>query len=113
MNGKMIKRPYRVLADFEAVYRFMTEIYEPDWRNGHPAAFFEYSQMLYWTDHTQDHRNGVWWAGDEVVGFCWYESAPGDVWCSLRPGFEALAPELIDHAEARLRDASGGFASIL
>jgi GNAT superfamily N-acetyltransferase len=102
MPAKVIKRPYRSLADFPAVYHFMLENYAIDWKNGAAAAFFEYSQILYWTDHTQSHRNAIWEVKGKIVAFCFYESQIGEAFFSLSPGYEALIPEMISHAEQRL-----------
>lgn len=35
------KRPFMIFSDFMAIYQFMIDIYEKDWRNGVPAPFFE------------------------------------------------------------------------
>ncbi len=91
-------RPYRLLQDHMAVYDFMTEIYERDWRNGVAAPFLEYALSSDWMDKSLVHRNRLWFDGDRIVSFVFYENPVTDVYCSLRPGYEQLADEMIDHA---------------
>jgi GNAT superfamily N-acetyltransferase len=102
MMNNIIKRPYRSLADFLKVYQFMIDNYSVDWANGVPATFFEYAQVLYWTDHTQSHRNAIWEHNGKVICFCFYESTVGEAFFNLDNGYEALIPEIILHAEQRL-----------
>ena len=40
-------RPYQYLVDHTAIYHFMIEIYERDWRNGVPAPFFGICPLYY------------------------------------------------------------------
>ena len=91
-------RQYRLLSDHMAVYDFMTEIYERDWRNGVAAPFLEYALSSDWMDKSLVHRNRLWFDGDRIVAFVFYENPVTDVYCSLRPGYEQLADEMIDHA---------------
>lgn len=104
---KYICRPYRCLVDFAKVYNFMIDHYEVDWRNGKPATAFEYSQLLYWTDHTQDHRNAIWECDGKVVGLCWYDSQIGEAYFNLAPGNEIIIPDMIGYAQKRLSKADG------
>ena len=99
--------PYSGLVDFAKVYSFMIDNYEIDWRNGKPATAFEYSQLLYWTDHTQDHRNAIWEHNGQVVGFCWYDSKIGEAYFNLSPGNEVIIPDMIGYAKKRLSKEDG------
>jgi len=94
-------------VDFKKVYDFMIEIYETDWRNGKPATAFEYSQLLYWTDHTQDHRNAVWEDNGKVVGLCWYDSQIGEAYFNVMPGYEIIISDMIAYSQKRLSKEGG------
>ncbi len=91
-------RQYRLLSDHMAVYQFMTEIYERDWRNGVAAPFLEYALCSDWMDKSYVHRNRLWFDGDRIVAFVFYENPVTDVYFSLRPGYECLAEEMIAYA---------------
>ena len=92
--SKIFSRPYRFLQDHMAVYQFMLEIYERDWRNGVPAPFLEYALSSTWMDKSYLYRNRLWFDGDTMVGVVFYENPSTDVFFSLRPGYEILAEEL-------------------
>lgn len=100
-------RQYRVLADHPLVYRFMTEIYERDWRNGVPAPFLEYALCSDWMDKSLVHRNRLWFDGDRLVGVCFYENPVTDAYFSLRPGYEALAEEMVAYAQSDMPKKDG------
>lgn len=104
---KIIKRPFMILSDFMDIYQFMIDIYEKDWRNGVPAPFFEYALSSSWSDKTMSHRNMIWEADNKIVGFCFYESELGKAFFSLRPGYDEIAPEMVEHATKLLADKEG------
>lgn len=91
-------RQYRILSDHMAVYQFMLEIYERDWRNGVPAPFLEYALCSDWMDKSLVHRNRIWFDGEKIVALCFYENPVTDVFFSLRPGYEFLADEMVSYA---------------
>ena len=97
-------RQFSVFMDCPLIYDFMTEIYERDWRNGVPAPFFEYAyaSFPYWMDIRYCHKNRIWFDGDKVVGFCFYESPSTDTYFCLRPGYEQLASEMIAYADGSM-----------
>lgn len=95
-------RQYSVLADHMEIYRFMTEVYEWDWRNGVPAPFLEYALSSSWMDASQSHRWRIWEDDGRIVGFCFTENPVTDVYFSLRPGYEGIADEMIAWADARM-----------
>lgn len=97
-------RPYRLLQDHMAVYQFMLEIYEKDWRNGVPAPFLEYALHSTWMDKTYTYLNRLWFDGDKIVALVFYENPVTDVYFSLCPGYEELADEMIAHAEKNMPD---------
>ncbi len=94
----IMHRQYRLLSDHMAVYDFMTEIYERDWRNGVHAPFLEYALSSSWMDKSMVHRNRLWFDGDSIVAFVFYENPVTDIYFSLRPGYEFLADELVEYA---------------
>lgn len=106
-------RPFRVLADHMAVWQFMLEIYEPDWRNGVPAPFFEYALSSDWMDKSYTHRYRLWLDGERIVAFCFTENPVSDVYFSLRPGYEALAPEMVAYATSDMPRPNGQHRFVL
>ena len=89
---------YRILCDHMDVYRFMTDIYERDWRNGVPAPFLEYALSSDWMDKSYMHRCRIWKDGEKIVALVFMENPVTDVYFSLRPGYEALAEDMVAYA---------------
>lgn len=106
-------RPYRVLADHMAVYQFMLDIYERDWRNGVPAPFWEYALSSGWMDKSYTHRYRLWLDSERIVAFCFTENPVSDVYFSLRPGYEALALEMISYAASDMPQPNGQHRLVL
>ena len=103
----VIHRQYRILSDHMAVYRFMLDIYECDWRNGVPAPFLEYALCSDWMDKSLVHRNRIWFDGEQIVALVFYENPVTDVYFSLRPGYEFLAEEMVAYAETGMPKKDG------
>ncbi|MBO5055035.1 MAG: GNAT family N-acetyltransferase [Eubacterium sp.] len=97
-------RQFSVLSDCGKIYQFMLDIYEKDWRNGVPAPFFEYAFASFssWMDISYSHKNCIWEDNGEIVGFCFYENPITDIYFSLKPGYEELAPEMIAYADKHM-----------
>ena len=97
-------RQFSVLADCGKIYQFMLDIYERDWRNGVPAPFFEYafSSFSYWMDISYSYKNRIWEDNGEIVAFCFNESPVTDIYFSLKPGYDELAPEMIAYADEHM-----------
>lgn len=97
-------RQFSVLADCGKIYQFMIDLYEKDWRNGVPAPFFEYafSSFASWMDITYSYKNRIWEDNGEIVAFCFYESPVTDIYFSLKPGYEELAPEMTAYADKHM-----------
>ena len=106
-------RQFRILADHMTVYQLMVDIYEKDWRNGVPAPFFEYAHSSDWMDQSYTHRYRLWMDGDRIVGFCFSENPVSDVYFSLRPGYEALAPEMVAYAQSSMPRPGGKHQLVL
>ena len=98
---------YRILCDHMDVYRFMTEIYERDWRNGVPAPFLEYALCSDWMDKQYMHRCRIWRDGEKIAAMVFMENPVSDVYFSLRPGYEELAQEMVDYAAVHMPDPEG------
>ncbi len=100
-------RQYRILSDHMAVYQFMLDIYDRDWRNGVPAPFLEYALCSDWMDKSYVHRNRIWFDDEQIVALVFYENPVTDVYFSLRPGYEFLADEMISYAESDMPKKDG------
>lgn len=100
-------RQYRLLSDHMAVYQFMTEIYERDWRNGVAAPFMEYALSSDWMDKSLVHRSRLWFDGDRIVALVFYENPVTDAYFSLRPGYEELAEEMVAYALEHMPQKDG------
>jgi len=100
-------RQYRILSDHMAVYQFMLDIYDRDWRTGVPAPFLEYALCSDWMDKSYVHRNRIWFDGEQIVALVFYENPVTDVYFSLRPGYEFLAEEMISYAESDMPKKDG------
>ncbi len=98
---------YRILCDHMDVYKFMTEIYERDWRNGVPAPFMEYALCSDWMDKSYMHRCRIWREGEKIVALVFMENPVTDAYFSLRPGYEELAEEMIAYARDHMPNMDG------
>lgn len=97
-------RQFSVLGDCGKIYQFMLDIYERDWRNGVAAPFFEYafSSFYSWMDISCSYKDRIWEDNGEIVAFCFYENPVTDIYFSLKPGYEELAPEMITYADKHM-----------
>lgn len=100
-------RQYRLLCDHPAIYQFMLDIYERDWRNGVAAPFLEYALMSSWMTKDYVHRNRIWEDDGKIVAFVFTESPAWHSYFSLRPGYEQLAPEMIRYAHQAMPREDG------
>ena len=100
-------RQFRILADHMTVYEFMLEIYDPHCANGVAAPFLEYALSSDWMNKSYTHRDRLWLDGEKIVAFCFYENPVSDVYFTLRPGYEFLAPEMIAYAESDMPRPDG------
>lgn len=100
-------RQYRYPEDFEAVGDFLIRHYQPGIRDGNwlqPAWEYAHSHPLMDEGHLD--RNRIWdeVSGErcEIVAVCNYEWRLGEAFFQVKPGYEALKPEMLDYAEAAL-----------
>ena len=97
-------KQFQQLTDINLVWNFMTEVYDNRFANGVAAPFFEYAMTSSWMDKSYLHLNRFWMEGEKVVAFVFTESPVTSVFFNLRPGYEALAAELVDYAENNMPD---------
>ena len=96
----MIKtKQFQILTDIDLVWKLMTEVYNHEETNGPAAPFFEYAVTSPWHDRIYDRLSRFWMDGDVPVGFVFYESEATEIFFVLRPGYEALADEMIAYAD--------------
>lgn len=79
------------------------------------APFFEYAYSSFadWMDITYSYKNRIWEDDGKIVAFCFNESPVTDIYFSLRPGYEELAPEMIAYADAHMPIKGGEIQLIL
>ena len=92
-------KQFQQLTDINLVWDFMVEVYDNRFANGVAAPFFEYALMSSWMDKNYLYLDRLWFDGDRVVAFVFYENPVTGIFFNLRPGYEALAAELVTYAE--------------
>ena len=112
MNS-LTTKSFSLLSDHMAVYQFMLDAYSPDYRNGLPAPFWEYALVSSWMDKSYLHRCRMWKDRETIVGFCFHENPVTDVYFTLRPGYEALAPEMAAYAAEHMPRLEGRHQLVL
>lgn len=112
MKG-IITKPFQLLTDVNPVWDFMAEVYDHDRSNGMPAPFFEYALSSSWLDKNYLFMDRLWLDGDRVVAFAFYEEPCTDVYVNLRPGYEALAEEILEYGETQMPRFDGEKAFVL
>lgn len=100
--SQITTKQFSILSDHMEVYRFLLDIFSPDYRGGAPAPFWEYALVSSWMDKSYLHRCRMWKDGEKIVGFCFYENPVSDIYFSLREGYEALAPEMVEYAQKNM-----------
>ena len=78
-----------------------------------PGPFLEYALLSEWMDKSLYHRNRIWEDNGQIVAFCFTESPVTDIYFSLRPGYEELAPEMIAYADAHMPRIGGHLRFVL
>ena len=98
MNGITTKQ-FQILTDCQLVWDLLTENHSLYFETGPAAPFFEYAVTSTWLNKDYLYRNRFWMDGDRPVAFVFYEAPETSVFFHLRPGYEALAGEMIEYAE--------------
>ena len=104
---QIASRQFQLLTDCQIVWDLMIDNYTPCFMNGIAAPFFEYALTSSWMDKRYLYLNRLWFDGDKPVGFVFYEDPVSSVFFHLRPGYEALADEMIAYADARMPGKPG------
>jgi predicted N-acetyltransferase YhbS len=100
-------RPYLLAADFERVSQFLITHHQPLSAEGNwlqPA--WEYMHFHSLLDVDNLHRIRLWEAEGEIVAVAHYEWHLGEAFFQFHPDFAFLKRELLDYAEAHLRDVN-------
>ena len=95
---KIITKQFQLLTDINLVWDFLVDTY--DWKNdcGRAAPFFEYAITSSWMDTSYSFLDRLWFDGDKVVAFVYYENPVTDIYFNVRKGYEFLADELVDYS---------------
>lgn len=99
-------KQYQPLTDHQLVWDLMVDTYVPRCENGMAAPFFEYALTASWFDPRYTYLNRLWLEGDRAVGFVFYESPVSCIFFHLRPGYEALAEEMVAWADEGMRGSA-------
>ena len=100
-------KQFQILTDINLVWNFLTDIYDRENGSGVAAPFFEHAILASWTDNSYSYLNRLWFDGDRVVAFVFYESPATDIYFSVRKGYEYLADELIDYSMTTMPNWNG------
>lgn len=94
----MRTKQFQLLTDINLVWDFLVDTY--DWKNdcGRAAPFFEYALTSSWMDTSYSFLDRLWFDGDKVVAFVYYENPVTDIYFNVRKGYEFLVDELVDYA---------------
>ena len=96
-------RSYSDPKDFKLVSKFLIRHYQPDHREGNwlqPA--WEYMHSHPALDGSALDQIGIWEDMGETVAVVHYESALGEAFFQIHPGYAHLKPDMLDYAEERL-----------
>lgn len=103
------QRRYQILVDFERVYRFLQESYDPITLNSLLLPqYFEYAHMHSYFDYFKTHHFGLWEERGGIVGIACYEMRMGECQLHVKAGYERLLPALLAWAERELSVEEGG-----
>jgi len=105
----IVQRRYKILTDFERVYRFLQETYDPITLNSFLLPqYFEYAHMHGYFNYFKSHHIGIWEDDGVIVGITSYEMNIGDCHMHVRKGYETLLPELLKWSEQELSTINDG-----
>ncbi len=111
--NRITKRPYRVLSDFGAVYRFLTDTYSDKELNGMMLPqFFEYAHTHPLFNKNLTHRMTLWEDEGCIIAFCGYEMDIGEAFLVTNKKYDNLLPEMLRQAEAELSTKKDGKCSL-
>ncbi len=99
-NMNITTKQFQILTDIDLVWGLMTDVYNHEETNGPAAPFFEYAVTSSWLEKDYLRLDRFWFDGELPVGFVFYEDPVTSTYFVLRPGYEALADEMIAYAES-------------
>ncbi|MGE5632754.1 MAG: GNAT family N-acetyltransferase [Caulobacteraceae bacterium] len=103
MEQNIYRRRYKLLADFTAVHRFLTDIYSLDTLNSYLLPqFFEYAHTHPFFNHKLTHRFGLWENNGKLVGIACFEMNIGECFLVTDREHTFLLPEMLAYAEKEL-----------
>ena len=106
-------KQFQLLTDINLVWDFLVDIYDRENGSGMPAPFFEHAIRASWMDASYSHLDRLWFDGDKVVAFVYYEAPVTDIYFAVRKGYEHLADELIDYAVTTMPSFDGNQQFVL
>lgn len=93
---------------YRAVCTFLIEANQADRRYiNWNWARFEWMYGHQQCDRSQVDLFGLWWDADRVVGAAIYDMYPGEGFCGVLSGYEALLPDVLRYARDTLGDDTG------
>lgn len=97
------KRPYKLLSDFNAVHKYLIDIYTLKELNSMMLPqFFEYAHIHPAFNHKLTHRFTLWEKSNKIVALTCYEMDIGEAFLVAENGYDKLLPEMLCQAEKEL-----------
>lgn len=106
-------KQFQLLTDINNVWNFLVDIYDRENGSGMPAPFFEHAISASWMDASYSYLDRLWFDGDKVVAFVYYEAPVTDIYFAVRKGYEYLADELMDYAITTMPNFDGNQQFVL
>ena len=101
---RITTKQFNLLTDVNLAWDFLVEVYAA---NRVEAPYFEYAITESWMCKDYLHLCRFWLDGDRVVGFVFHENPVTNLHFVLRPGYEALAADMVAYAEGMFSPAIG------
>ena len=109
----IVQRRYKVLTDFEKVYKFLEETYNPVTLNSYLLPqYFEYAHTHPYFDYFKTHHFGLREDNGKMVGIACFEMRIGDCHIHVRRGYESLLSELLLWSENEMSVEKDGKRSL-
>jgi len=106
-------RPYKLLADFDKVNKYLTDVFNMETLNGYLLPqYFEYAHTHPLFNFKLAHRFGLWEDENELIGIACYDMYPGECFISVNNNFKSLLPEMISYSEEYLSEKNNGKTSL-
>ena len=88
-------KQFNLLTDVNLAWNFLVEVYDA---NRVEAPYFEYAITETWMNKDYLHLCRFWLDEEKVVGFVFHENPVTSLHFALRPGYEALAEDMVAYA---------------